>query len=126
MFYNFSRIITLSLECRQFIICAMITPSSAIYSSLNCTSAHLFHQFVFGNDCSSKKKTNGEKIEEREFDTDIRAPQTSHRLNDTQMTEVIKCSLCHCRISEALLLFPFCFSFHKSVSTLGSLKWQCV
>lgn len=88
-------------------------------------TAHLFHllaiwQWLF------LKKTNGGKIEvRREPDSNIRAAQTSHKLNGTQMTEVIKCSLCHCSISEALLHSIF-LSFHKSVSTLGSLKWQCV
>lgn len=92
-----------------------------IYSSLNSAPAHLFHllaiwQWLF------LKKTNRR---EREPDSNIRAAQTSHKLNGTQMTEVIKCSLCHCSISEALLHSIF-LSFHKSVSTLGSLKWQCV
>lgn len=104
------------------IISAMISRNNIIYSSLNSAPAHLFHllaiwQWLF------LKKTNGGNIEAREPDSNIRAAQTSHKLNDTQMTEVIKCSLCHCSISEALSIY---LNFHKSVSTLGSLKWQCV
>lgn len=102
----------------------MISRNNIIYSGLNSAPAHLFHllavwQWLF------LKKTNGGKIEEREPDSNIRAAQTSHKLNDTQMTEVIKCSLCHCSIAEALLHSIY-LSLHKSVSTLGSLKWQCV
>lgn len=93
-----------------------------IYSSLN--SAPISPISHLTTTVSQKDKWR-ENRREREPDSNIRAAQTSHKLNGTQMTEVIKCSLCHCSISEALLHSIF-LSFHKSVSTLGSLKWQCV
>lgn len=61
----------------------------------------------------------------RDSGSNIRAPETSHRLNDTQMTEAMECALCHGGASvRALLLFSP--SGLRSVSALGSLKWQRV
>lgn len=90
-------------------------------------AAHLHTYFTYSPfwHWLSLQKKNGEKIEVRDPDSNNGGAQTSHKLNDTQMTEVIECSLCHGSISEALLHSLY-ISSHKSVSTLGSLKWQWV
>lgn len=105
--------ITLYLECRQVIISALISPNNTIYSSF--VTAHLHTYYI------SMHFGNGDKIEMTVISALQRHPIY---FIDTQMTEA-KCLLCHLRISEDLLCF-ICLSFQKSVSTLGSLKWQCV